>query len=45
MSYLTRFFLEVVMEEIFAQFLKDKTYICNVTPKTISFYLMRSFFL
>ena len=26
------------MEEVFKQFLKDKTYIRNVTPKTISFY-------
>ena len=26
------------MKDIFAQFLKDKTYIVNVTPKTISFY-------
>lgn len=26
------------MESVFAQFLKDKTYIGNVSPKTISFY-------
>ena len=26
------------MEQVFAQFLKDKTYIGNVSPRTIDFY-------